>query len=292
MYWRWSHPHVALPRCAHDRRCPGGADGHFREDLADRRTSANRTSSSSGSASSPAGARITRGRPASRVRRGDAWVHRVVVGNRRIPHIALRVPHGACCRAPRHRSPACVQLVPLVPSLDAADEGAVALAPRDCRLPGVTSRMRRLAWHKCASASSTTLSLYPRPLAVPSVGCEVLGVGLGDAGHDVTYLTTRRWDASDAPILPGVDVVGLEQARESHARGRRSLVPPLLFGLAVMRYLGSRPGRFDVVHTASFPLTSPFSPQPAFDDAAGTRLSSIGTRYGLMSTGIDMPVGS
>src|SRR4029079_9200018 len=36
-------------------------------------------------------------------------------------------------------------------------------------------------------------------------------------------------------------------------KGRRSLLPPLLFGWAVLRYLARRPGQFDVVHTASFP---------------------------------------
>ena len=75
------------------------------------------------------------------------------------PHIALRVPHGACCRAPGHRSPACVQLVPLVPSLDAAGRGCSRAARATVASPHVEELRRLTSRHKCASASSTTGSI-------------------------------------------------------------------------------------------------------------------------------------
>jgi glycosyltransferase involved in cell wall biosynthesis len=43
---------------------------------------------------------------------------------------------------------------------------------------------------------------------------------------------------------------------ELYAHGRRRVLPPLLFGLGVLRYLLRHGRRYDVVHTASFPYFS------------------------------------
>jgi glycosyltransferase involved in cell wall biosynthesis len=80
-----------------------------------------------------------------------------------------------------------------------------------------------------------------------------LALRLTEAGHDVTYLTVRHWTGNDEPHLPRVEIVGLGRSRPTHTGDRRSVVPPFLFGVAVLGYLLRNGRRFDVVHTASFP---------------------------------------
>ena len=80
-----------------------------------------------------------------------------------------------------------------------------------------------------------------------------LGVALAAAGHEVTYVTMRHWDDAP-PVIEGVEIVGLVPAGKVYAEGRRSLGPPVRFGLAVGRYLIRHGHRFDVVHTAAFPF--------------------------------------
>ena len=79
---------------------------------------------------------------------------------------------------------------------------------------------------------------------------------LAAAGHDVTYLTMRHWDAADAPDIPGVRVVAVARRMPVYSRGRRRILPPLTFGLGVLWHLIRRGRRYDVVHTASFPYFS------------------------------------
>ena len=73
--------------------------------------------------------------------------------------------------------------------------------------------------------------------------------------HRVTYLTRIQWDAGTAPDAPaGVEVIGLNAGRQLYtASGRRRIVPPLRFGLAVLIHLLRNRGRYDIVHTCSFP---------------------------------------
>jgi glycosyltransferase involved in cell wall biosynthesis len=73
-------------------------------------------------------------------------------------------------------------------------------------------------------------------------------------GHDVTYLTRRQWDGE--PDLPGVRVVAVMPRMDLYARGRRRLLPPLVFGFGVWRHLVRHGREYDVVHTASFPYFS------------------------------------
>jgi glycosyltransferase involved in cell wall biosynthesis len=75
---------------------------------------------------------------------------------------------------------------------------------------------------------------------------------LAAAGHEVTYLTMRHWDA-DPPAPPGVRVVALVPAGRVYRADRRTLGPPLRFGLALARHLRRHGSGYDVVHTASFP---------------------------------------
>jgi glycosyltransferase involved in cell wall biosynthesis len=76
---------------------------------------------------------------------------------------------------------------------------------------------------------------------------------LSAAGHEVTYLTMRHWPAADQPSMPGVRIEALTEAGQVYRDERRTLGPPLRFGLAVLRHLRRHGRDYDVVHTASFP---------------------------------------
>jgi glycosyltransferase involved in cell wall biosynthesis len=94
--------------------------------------------------------------------------------------------------------------------------------------------------------------LYPTTVGGGERWLHDLALALAREGHAVTYLTMRHWDDAP-PELAGVTVVGLTPAGAVYGDGRRSLGPPLRFGLAVGRYLLRHGSRFDVVHTAAFP---------------------------------------
>lgn len=81
-----------------------------------------------------------------------------------------------------------------------------------------------------------------------------LALHLAESGHEVTYLTMRHWDMDAPPRVPGVRVLGLTDPGRVYDDDRRTLGPPVRFGLAVARHL-ARDGRdYDVVHSASFPF--------------------------------------
>ncbi len=97
---------------------------------------------------------------------------------------------------------------------------------------------------------------------------------LARAGHDVTYVTRRQWDATDPPRLPGVRVVAVSPREELYdAAGRRRTAPPLRFGRGVLGHLLRRRGAYDVVHTCSFPYFSLL--------AARVALAGTPTRLGV-----------
>jgi glycosyltransferase involved in cell wall biosynthesis len=71
-------------------------------------------------------------------------------------------------------------------------------------------------------------------------------------------VTLRQWPRDERPELPGVRVVAVGPRLELYANGRRRVLPPLIFGAGVFGHLLRR-GRYDVVHTASFPYFSVLS---------------------------------
>jgi glycosyltransferase involved in cell wall biosynthesis len=80
---------------------------------------------------------------------------------------------------------------------------------------------------------------------------------LAAAGHEVTYVTMRQWDAGDEPRIPGVEVVAAGPRMALYSGpGQRRIAPPLVFGAGVLWWLARNGRRFDVVHTASFPYFS------------------------------------
>ena len=84
-----------------------------------------------------------------------------------------------------------------------------------------------------------------------------LGERLAADGHEVTYVTLRQWGRDERADVPGVRVVSAGPRMELYAPGgRRRVLPPLVFGAGVLWHLLRHGGRYDVVHTASFPYFS------------------------------------
>ncbi len=80
---------------------------------------------------------------------------------------------------------------------------------------------------------------------------------LAAAGHRVTYLTLRHWPEDEVVDIPGVEIVPVGPRLDFYtASGRRRIGPALRFGAGVLRHLTRAGGRYDVVHTASFPYFS------------------------------------
>jgi glycosyltransferase involved in cell wall biosynthesis len=84
-----------------------------------------------------------------------------------------------------------------------------------------------------------------------------LGERLAADGHEVTYLTLRQWEPGERGEVSGVRVVTAGPRMELYTPdGRRRILPPLVFGAGVLWHLLRYGGRYDVVHTASFPYFS------------------------------------
>jgi glycosyltransferase involved in cell wall biosynthesis len=98
--------------------------------------------------------------------------------------------------------------------------------------------------------------LYPYTIGGAERWYRNLAERIASRGHEVTFLTRRQWERGAEPAVPGVRVVAVAPRQELYAGGRRRILPPLLFGLGVLRYLLRHGSRFDVVHTASFPYFS------------------------------------
>jgi glycosyltransferase involved in cell wall biosynthesis len=95
--------------------------------------------------------------------------------------------------------------------------------------------------------------LYPWTVGGAERWYRALAEQLAAGGHEVTYLTLRQWDQEAPPLIPGVHVIAVGPRLALYTRGRRRILPPLIFGGGVLLHL-LRSGRsYDVVHTASFP---------------------------------------
>lgn len=99
--------------------------------------------------------------------------------------------------------------------------------------------------------------LFPHTVGGAERWYRNLAERLAAAGHDVTYLTLCQWPPGEQPDAPpGVRVVVAGPRMALYAEpGRRRIGPPLVFGAGVLWHL-LRHGRYDVVHTASFPYFS------------------------------------
>src|SRR5690242_13069872 len=99
--------------------------------------------------------------------------------------------------------------------------------------------------------------LFPHTVGGAERWYRSLAERLATDGHEVTYLTLRQWDRGVDPGVKGVDVrvVGPRMKLYS-GPGRRRILPPLVFGAGVLWHLIRHGGRYDVVHTCSFPYFS------------------------------------
>ena len=99
--------------------------------------------------------------------------------------------------------------------------------------------------------------LYPYTIGGAERWYRNLAERLAADGVDVTFLTRRQWERGSEPDVPGVRVVAVAPRMALYtAGGRRRLLPPIVFGLGVLRHLLGRGRKYDVVHTASFPYFS------------------------------------
>ena len=99
--------------------------------------------------------------------------------------------------------------------------------------------------------------LYPHTIGGAERWYRNLAERLASAGHTVTYLTLRQWGRDEEPHVPGVRVLAVGPRMSLYtAGGRRRVLPPLVFGIGVLLHLLRSRGRYDVVHTASFPYFS------------------------------------
>jgi glycosyltransferase involved in cell wall biosynthesis len=98
--------------------------------------------------------------------------------------------------------------------------------------------------------------LYPFTIGGAERWYRNLAERLASSGHEVTFLTRRQWERDEGPAVPGVRVVTVSPHMELYAGGKRRILPPVLFGLGVLRHLMRHGRRYDVVHTASFPYFS------------------------------------
>jgi glycosyltransferase involved in cell wall biosynthesis len=99
--------------------------------------------------------------------------------------------------------------------------------------------------------------LFPHTVGGAERWYRNLAERLAADGHEVTYLTLRQWPRGADPGVPAVRVVAAGPRLGLYtASGRRRIGPPLLFGLGVLGHLARFGGRYDVVHTASFPYFS------------------------------------
>jgi glycosyltransferase involved in cell wall biosynthesis len=115
--------------------------------------------------------------------------------------------------------------------------------------------------------------LFPHTVGGAERWYRNLAERLAGEGHQVTYLTLRQWERGSGPAVPGVDVrvVGPRLALYTK-RGRRRLLPPLVFGAGVLWHLVRHGRNYDVVHTASFPYFS----------LLAAALAGVGWRYRLV----------
>jgi glycosyltransferase involved in cell wall biosynthesis len=99
--------------------------------------------------------------------------------------------------------------------------------------------------------------LFPHTVGGAERWYRNLGERLAAEGHEVTYLTLRQWKHRERPQVPGVEVVAVGPRMHLYTdSGRRRILPPLVFGAGVLWHLLRHGGRYDVVHTASFPYFS------------------------------------
>ena len=112
--------------------------------------------------------------------------------------------------------------------------------------------------------------LYPHTVGGAERWYRELALELAATGHEVTYLTRKQWEDDEEPDLPGVRVIAVSPGGPLYTDdGRRTIGPPLRFGLGVLWHLLRNRRGYDAVHLCSFPYFSLLAARLAL---AGTRV--------------------
>jgi glycosyltransferase involved in cell wall biosynthesis len=99
--------------------------------------------------------------------------------------------------------------------------------------------------------------LYPHTVGGAERWYRELALELAGTGHEVTYLTRKQWEDAEGPDLPGVEVIAVSPGGPLYTDdGRRTIGPPLRFGLGVLGHLLRQRRSYDAVHLCSFPYFS------------------------------------
>jgi glycosyltransferase involved in cell wall biosynthesis len=99
--------------------------------------------------------------------------------------------------------------------------------------------------------------LYPYTVGGAERWYRSLAAELINAGDALTYVTRKQWPDTDPPTIAGLDVVAVSRPDPLYTPdGRRSIGPPLRFGIGVLGYFLRHRRSYDVVHTCSFPYFS------------------------------------
>lgn len=99
--------------------------------------------------------------------------------------------------------------------------------------------------------------LYPYTVGGAERWYGNLAEALIEAGHDVTHLTRRQWEAGVNPARPGLRIIAVSPRDELYdAKGFRRTSPPLKFGRGVLGHLARHRNEYDLVHTCAFPFFS------------------------------------
>jgi glycosyltransferase involved in cell wall biosynthesis len=98
--------------------------------------------------------------------------------------------------------------------------------------------------------------LYPYTVGGAERWYRNLAEQLAERGHSVTYVTLRQWPHGEQPSVPGVDVQAVGPRLKLYARGRRRILPPVVFGVGVFVHLLRHGRRYEIVQTCSFPYFS------------------------------------
>jgi glycosyltransferase involved in cell wall biosynthesis len=97
--------------------------------------------------------------------------------------------------------------------------------------------------------------LYPHTVGGAERWYRALAERLASS-HEVTYLTRLQWSRDEGPGTP-FPVVAVTGPMTLYApSGRRRVWPPVRFGIGVFWHLLRHAGRYDVVHSDSFPYFS------------------------------------
>src|SRR4051794_6934848 len=99
-------------------------------------------------------------------------------------------------------------------------------------------------WRKLADRLVLTLRvcvvydcLFPYTVGGAERWYRNLSERLAGDGHEVTYLTLRQWAPGEEPEIDGVRVLAVGPRMPMYAGGRRRVLPPVVFGLGVLRHL-------------------------------------------------------